>query len=67
MAIKARDHGWDMKGATCIVAKDMGAVPRRHISKLTVEITMPKALDQKARTILSGSATPARSRPRSAR
>jgi putative redox protein len=52
MGIKARDHGWDMKGATCVVSKDMGAVPRRHISKLTVEITMPKALDQKARTIL---------------
>ena len=52
MGISARDHGWDMAGATCIVAKEMGATPRRHISKLTVDVTMPAALDAKARTIL---------------
>jgi len=52
MGISARDHGWDMTGATCVVTKDMDAKPRRHISKLTVDITLPAGLDPKARTIL---------------
>jgi putative redox protein len=52
MAIAARDRGWDMKGATAVVAKEMGATPRRHIAKLTVDVTLPAALDEKARTIL---------------
>ena len=52
MGIKARDHDWDMKGATCVVTKEMGAQPVRHISLLKVDITMPASLDAKARTIL---------------
>jgi putative redox protein len=52
MGIKARDSGWDMKGATAIVTKEMGAEPVRHISRLIVDITMPASLDAKARTIL---------------
>lgn len=56
MGIVARDRGWDMKGATAKVVKDMGAVPRRHIAKLTVTITLPKALDEKARTTLERTA-----------
>lgn len=52
MGISARDHGWDMTGATCVVAKEMGAKPRRHISKLTIDVTLPASLDAKARTIL---------------
>ena len=56
MGIVARDRGWDMKGATARVVKDMGAEPRRHIAKLTVDITLPAALDEKARTILERTA-----------
>jgi putative redox protein len=56
MGIVARDHGWNMDGATAKVVKEMGAVPRRHIAKLTVDITLPAALDEKARTILERTA-----------
>jgi putative redox protein len=56
MGIVARDRGWDMTGATALVDKEMGAEPRRHISKLTVVITLPAALDDKARTILERTA-----------
>jgi putative redox protein len=56
MGIAARDRGWDMKGATARVVKEMGAGPRRHIAKLTVDISLPAALDEKARTILERTA-----------
>jgi putative redox protein len=56
MGIVARDRGWDMTGATARVVKDMGAEPRRHIAKLTVDITLPAALDAKARAVLERTA-----------
>ena len=56
MGIVARDRGWDMTGATAKVVKEMGAEPRRHIAKLTVAITLPAALDEKARAILERTA-----------
>ena len=56
MGIVARDRGWDMKGATAKVVKEMGSEPRRHIAKLIVAITLPMALDHKARTILERTA-----------
>jgi len=56
MGIVARDRGWDMTGARATVLKEMGAVPRRHIAKLTVEITLPAALDEKARVVLERTA-----------
>ncbi len=56
MGIVARDRGWDMKGATAKVVKEMGSTPRRHIANLTVDITLPQALDEKARTILERTA-----------
>jgi putative redox protein len=56
MGIVARDRGYDMDGATARIVKDMGAEPRRHIAKLTVDITLPAALDVKARTILERTA-----------
>jgi len=56
MGIVARDRGWDMTGATARVVKDMGAVPRRHIAKLAVDITLPAALDKKARESLERTA-----------
>ena len=56
MGIAARDRGWDMTGATARVVKEMGSEPRRHIAKLTVDITLPGALDEKARTTLERTA-----------
>ena len=56
MGIVARDRGWDMSGATASVIKEMGAEPRRHIAKLTVEITLPASLDEKARAVLERTA-----------
>ena len=56
MGIAARDRGWEMKGATAKVVKEMGLEPRRHVAKLTVDITMPAALDDKARAILERAA-----------
>jgi putative redox protein len=56
MGIVARDRGWNMDGATARVVKDMGADPRRHIAKLVVDITLPAALDDKARTVLERTA-----------
>ena len=56
MGIVAADRGWDMKGATATVIKEMGAEPRRHIAKLTLVITLPASLDEKARTTLERTA-----------
>jgi len=56
MGIVARDRGWDMTRATAHVVKEMGAEPRRHIAQLTVAITLPAALDDKARAILERTA-----------
>ena len=56
MGIVARDRGWDMTRATAHVVKEMGAEPRRHIAKLTLDITLPAALDEKARTSLERTA-----------
>jgi putative redox protein len=56
MGITARDRGWDMKGATAKVFKEMGQQPRRHIANLTVDITLPAALDEQARTVLERTA-----------
>ena len=56
MAIVARDRGWDMDGATAHVVKEMGAVPRRHIAKLTATITLPATLDERARKVLEQTA-----------
>ena len=56
MAIVASDRGWTMDGATAHVVKEMGSVPRRHIAKLTVAITLPKSLDERARVVLERTA-----------
>jgi len=56
MGIAAADRGIDIAGATASVVKEMGAVPRRHIAKLTVRITLPARLDAKERTILDRAA-----------
>ena len=56
MGIAARNHDIDMAGARATVVKEMSAVPRRHISKLTVVITLPARLDARARRLLEAAA-----------
>ena len=52
MGIAAADRGIDIAGARAVVTKEMSAVPRRHISKLTVEMTLPARLDDKQRSLM---------------
>lgn len=54
MGVVARDRDIDMRGARAEVHKHMSEVPRRHISKLTVEVTLPARLGDKERRILEG-------------
>ena len=56
MGIAAADRGIDIDGARAVVTKEMSAVPRRHISKLTVEITLPARLDDSERRLMRGCA-----------
>jgi putative redox protein len=56
MGIAAHDRGVSIEGATAEVVKEMSAVPRRHISKLTVRITLPAALDERERRVLEAAA-----------
>jgi putative redox protein len=56
MGIAARDRGIDMTGARAEVLKEMGAVPRRHIAKLTVRIHLPAALSDRDRAVLEAAA-----------
>jgi putative redox protein len=52
MGIAARKRDLDIQGARAVVTKEMSAVPRRHISRLRMTITLPAHLDSKARKIL---------------
>jgi putative redox protein len=56
MGIVARDRGWSIDGATAHVEKEMGSTPRRHIAKLTMTLSMPKALEAPAREVLEETA-----------
>jgi putative redox protein len=56
MGIAALDRGIDITGARAHVIKEMSAVPRRHISRLTVEITVPARLDERERRVLRAAA-----------
>lgn len=56
MGIAARERGIDMTGARARVSKEMSPVPRRHISKLDVQITLPAHLDSKQRRLLEAAA-----------
>lgn len=56
MGIAAYDRGIDMSGARAEVFKEMSAVPRRHISKLTVRITLSARLDLRQRGVLEAAA-----------
>ncbi len=56
MAIAARDHGIDMTGTHAQVTKEMSAVPRRHIAKLSVDLVLPAHLGPDARRVLERAA-----------
>ena len=56
MGIAARDRGFDMNGARAEVLKEMLNEPRRHISKLTVRITLPARLGPRERAVLEAAA-----------
>ena len=45
-----------VRGARAVVEKHMSAVPRRHIARLDLEITLPAALDANARKRLEQAA-----------
>lgn len=52
MGIVARDRDIDMHGARAQVHKHMSDVPRRHISRISVEVTLPARLGDKERRLL---------------
>ena len=56
MGIAAADRGIDIRGAHAEVVKEMSEVPRRHISRLGVTITLPAALDERERKIMDSAA-----------
>ena len=56
MGLAARDRGIDMQGARARVTKEMSPVPRRHISRLHVEITLPARLETRQRQLLEAAA-----------
>ena len=56
MGIAARARGVELGRCRATVEKEMGAVPRRHISRLTARVTLPAALDGRHREILEAAA-----------
>lgn len=52
MGIAASERQIDIVGARAKVSKEMKAEPRRHISRLTVEITLPETLDARERNLM---------------
>ncbi len=56
MGIAARDRAIDMTGARAEILKEMANVPRRHISKLSVRITLPARLRAAERAVLEAAA-----------
>ena len=55
MGIKAEDHGWDLKGATATVEKEMASDPRR-IAAIRIFIRASRPDDSKAIPILERTA-----------
>ncbi|MCW9699104.1 MULTISPECIES: OsmC family protein [unclassified Avibacterium] len=55
MGIKARDMGVDLRGSRIEVEKEMAANPRR-VARVSLDIYLDKALDEKSRRILEAAA-----------
>jgi len=56
MGIAARKKNLDIRGSRAEVVKEMGATPRRHISRLTLTLTLPAHLDDRARKLMERAA-----------
>lgn len=56
MGIVAERHGWELAGSTARVEKVMVATPVRRIGRLELVVTMPAALDARARETLERTA-----------
>jgi putative redox protein len=56
MGIAARKDALDLGGASASVEKIMGAAPRRHVSKLVVELRVPRDPGPAGRRTLEGAA-----------
>jgi putative redox protein len=56
MGIVAQRHGWELAGSTARVEKVMVATPVRRIGRLELVVSMPAALDTRARETLERTA-----------
>jgi putative redox protein len=56
MAIVAERHGWVLAGSSALVVKVMVSEPTRRIGRLEMVVTLPAALDERARTSLERTA-----------
>lgn len=56
MGIQADQKGWDMKGSSARIVKEMSTSPRK-ISKILAHLTMPAHLNEEARNHLEKTAS----------
>ena len=56
MGIVAKKHRIPFENAMASVEKEMGSQPRRHVSKITVKISMPASVTEEHRSILEHAA-----------
>lgn len=57
IGLAANRHGWDVVGTVITVKKEMVADPLRRVGRLTVEIALTRAFDDKEMKILTNSVT----------
>ncbi len=57
MGIQADQKGWDMKGSSARIVKEMSTSPPRKISKILAHLTMPAHLNEEARNHLEKTAS----------
>ncbi len=56
LGITAAKRGWDLRGATVTIVKEMVADPERRIARLVARIRTPGPLDERARAVLERAA-----------
>lgn len=56
MGLAARAHDLDLTGATARVEKEMTAVPRRRVGRLTLELQVPRDPGPEGRRLLEAAA-----------
>lgn len=57
LGLAANKHGYDLVGTRIQVIKEMTANPLRRVGKLSVTITLPRAMDDKDMKILTNHVT----------